>query len=221
MQVLPRTKETHQHSDAWSTTGTVSSEDLQETYFSVLASMQTADSSTQVDAMRTAGSPTQVGTMQTAQFSPQAGTMQTAHSFSQVGTMQTASYFSQDGTTQTGYEQYQYSGNTPRLSYLAEASATPPPGYEHHGYLMNLPVTSSYEYTATTYPPPSMYPTYNGPYAPMVAPPAGPLQPQFQQPQYYGYNYTPMMMAPAQNYASMWEDGQDERQETLARQSGQ
>jgi hypothetical protein len=55
----------------------------------------------------------------------------------------------------------------------------------------------------------------------MMAPPAGALQPPFHQPQYYGYNYTPMMMAPAQNYASMWEDGQDERQETLARQSGQ
>jgi hypothetical protein len=221
MQVLPRTKERHHHSDAWSTTGTVSSEGLQETYFSVLASMQTADSSTQVGAMQTAGSPTQAGTMQTAQSSSQAGTMQTVHSSSHIGTMQTASYFSQDGTTQTGYEQYQYSDSTPSLSYLAEASVTLPPGYEHHGYLMNPSATSSYEYTATTYPPPSMCPTYNGPYAPMMAPPAGTLQPQFQQPQYYGYNYTPMMMAPIQNYASTWDDGQDERQETLARQSGQ
>jgi len=221
MQVLPRTKERHQHSDAWSTTETVSSEDLQENYFSVLASMQTADSSTQVGAMQTAGSPTQASTMQTAQSSSQAGTMQTAHSSSHVSTMQAASYFSQDDTTQTGYEQYQYPGSTPVLSYLAETSVTLPPGYGHHGYLTNPSVTSSYEYTATTYPPPSMYPTYNGPYAPTMAPPAGTLQPPFHQPQYYGYNYTPMMMAPVQNYASTWDDGQDERQETLAREYGQ
>jgi hypothetical protein len=187
MQALPQTEERHDDRDAWPTTVTVSSEELQQTYFSML------------DSMKTPSSSTQASLMQTTQFS------------TQDTTMRANSYFSQAESRDIGFEQHQYS---------AQISAAPTSSNEQHRYLMNPPA-SHYPYAATTYPSPSMYPTYNSPYGPMMAAPANTLQSQSQQPQYHDNSNVPITMTLVQSYDSSLEDGHDKRERTLANHFGQ